>query len=175
MELLKRMPRDSACAEIGVWKGDFSRQILKRTTPRKLHLIDPWKYQPEFPSRTFGGKRAKKQEDMDRIFEVVSARFRELPNVEIHRAFSNQALGEFQDGYFDWVYLDGNHAYDYVLEDLSLCFAKVRSGGLISGDDYTWGRKCGFPVEKAVKHFVEENALENRIDIIDSQFIIEKP
>ena len=47
-ELLKRTPKDSICAEVGVWKGEFSKQILKRTSPRMLHLIDPWMFQPDF-------------------------------------------------------------------------------------------------------------------------------
>lgn len=174
-ELLKRMPKNSVCAEIGVWKGDFSRRIIKLTSPSKLHLIDPWTYQPDFPMRKFGGKDAEAQEDMDRIFDGVKARFRKYPNVSIHRAYSEEALTEFEDGYFDWIYLDGNHAYDFILKDLTVGLAKVRSGGFISGDDYTWGRKTGFPVEKAVRHFIEENALEERIEIIQSQFIIEKP
>jgi hypothetical protein len=175
LELLKRMPRDSVCAEIGVWKGDFSREILRRTSPRRLHLIDPWEFQSNFPNRKFGGKHAQNQRIMDRIFEGVVARFEDLPNVSIHRAYSREALEGFEDGHFDWLYLDGNHAFDYVWSDLNLGFAKVRSGGFITGDDYTWGRKCGFPVEKAVQQFVREKAMEDRLEIIGSQYIIGRP
>jgi hypothetical protein len=175
LELLKRMPRNSVCAEIGVWKGDFSREIVKRTSPKMLHLIDPWRFQPEFPERKYGGNYAKEQEDMDRIFEAVKVRFEGVPNVSIHRAFSDAALTEFPDGHFDWLYLDGNHVFEYILRDLKIGFGKVRSGGFVSGDDYTWGRKCGLPVEKAVRHFAEEEALEKQIEILGSQFIIKKP
>jgi len=169
------MPKDSVCAEIGVWKGDFSRQILERTLPRRLHLIDPWEYQPEFPDRKFGGKHFKSQEGLDKLYEAVEARFRGDSNVRIHRAPSHEALEGFENGSLDWIYIDGNHAFDYVMRDLTLALAKVRSGGFITGDDYTWGRKCGFPVERAVKLFAEKNALEDRIDIIESQFLIELP
>jgi len=34
--ILRRVPRNAVCAETGVYKGDFSEQILVRK-PRKLH------------------------------------------------------------------------------------------------------------------------------------------
>jgi hypothetical protein len=49
--LLRRMPKQSVCAEIGVWKGDFSERIIRVVNPRKLYLIDPWIFQPEYPMR----------------------------------------------------------------------------------------------------------------------------
>jgi hypothetical protein len=76
LELLRRMPVESVCAEIGVWKGDFSREILRRTSPKMLHLINPWKFMPEFPKRGYGGHHAKTQEAMDRVFGSVKARLR---------------------------------------------------------------------------------------------------
>lgn len=175
LELLERMPNGSRCAEVGVWKGDFSKKILRHTSPERLHLIDPWVFQPAFPFRKFGGKKAKEQADMDAIFKKVKKRFRNNPEVVIHRESSHEALAGFDDDHLDWVYLDGNHAFDYIMEDLRLGFAKVRPGGFVTGDDYTWGRKCGFPVEMAVRRFVEERSLEDQIEILDSQYIIQKP
>lgn len=172
LEILKRMPRDGVCAEIGVWKGDFSKEILKRTSPKRLHLIDPWTFQPDFPDRKFGGHYAKKQEDMDRIFESVVSRFAGVPNVSIHRASSEEALAEFPDNYFDWIYLDGNHDFEFVLKDLTMGFEKVRPGGILAGDDYGWGKKRGFPVERAVQQFVRTQGLEDRLEVLESQYII---
>ena len=41
---LKYVNEGDICAEIGVMKGDYSAQILKRK-PKELHLIDPWVHQ----------------------------------------------------------------------------------------------------------------------------------
>ncbi|MGH7859695.1 MAG: hypothetical protein ACREQY_20400, partial [Candidatus Binatia bacterium] len=71
--LLRMLPRDAVCAEIGVWKGELSRRILDKTSPRRLHLIDPWLFQPEFPTRIYGGGAAKSQGDMDEIYRAVVA------------------------------------------------------------------------------------------------------
>jgi hypothetical protein len=175
LEMLERMPMNSVCAEIGVWRGDFSRIILKRTSPKRLHLIDPWTFQPEFPARKYGGHHAKKQEDMDKVFRGVESRFEDVENVSIHRARSEEAMAEFPDGYFDWIYLDGNHEFEFVLKDLTMGFAKVRSGGFIAGDDYGWGKKRGFPVERAVQEFVRLHSVEDHLEIFGSQYIIRRP
>lgn len=36
------LPINSRCAEIGVWRGDFSQQLLDKLMPVELHLVDPW-------------------------------------------------------------------------------------------------------------------------------------
>ena len=75
LKLLKKMPKHAVCAEIGVWKGTFSKHILKATKPKKLHLIDPWAFQSEFPERLYGGIAAKSQADMDLIYQSVKRQF----------------------------------------------------------------------------------------------------
>ena len=49
----------------------------------------------------------------------------------------------------DFVYIDGNHDYEFVLKDLETWFTKVKPGGIIFGDDYL--RPYG--VSKAVNEF----------------------
>ena len=172
LSLLAKMPKAAVCAEVGVWKGDFSLLIQRITTPAKLHLIDAWQFQPEFPDRMYGGSMAKGQMDMDRIYEYVRKRFRKYPGVILHRGKSEEILREFEDAYFDWVYIDGNHSYDFVRADLQICLAKVRRGGIIAGDDYFWGEADRFPVQRAVQDFIESNNLRGGLEVLDTQFII---
>lgn len=174
LTLLRRMPRNAVCAEIGVWKGGFSEKILDVTAPRRLHLIDPWEFQEEFSERMYGGSVAKSQADMDAIFEEVRARLGALENVDLNRGRSEDVLAGFPDGYFDWVYIDGNHYYEYVLRDLELCHVKVKPGGIVAGDDYLWGAKDGFPVRRAVQDFVNRRGLGDRLVVIGSQFMISR-
>ena len=49
---------------------------------------------------------------------------------------------------------------------------KVSSGGIIAGDDYNWGQNDGYSVKRAVHDFVKENDLEDKLEILGSQFII---
>jgi hypothetical protein len=174
-KLLKKMPKLAICAEIGVWKGTFSKHILRTTKPKKLHLIDPWVFQSEYPERLYGGIAAKSQADMDQIYQSVKSQFDTLPNVLIHRGYSEKVLQEFIDGYFDWLYIDGNHYYEHIRKDLQLAFLKVKPEGFITGDDYSWGGVEGFPVKQAIQDFITEKKIENNLEIVGSQFIIRKP
>lgn len=170
--LLAHLPKNARCAEIGVWKGKFSDRIMTESQPQELHLIDPWAFQSEFSDRIFGGASATGQSDMDAIYRDVCAKFAANENVMVHRGYSDAILPQFEDNYFDWVYIDGNHHYEYVLQDLRLCMAKVKESGIIAGDDYTWGRKYDYPVRRAVKDFLKEIGYKGKLRLFQSQFII---
>ena len=174
--LLKMMPKRSICAEIGVWKGDFSQRILDIANPSELHLIDPWMFQPSLPSRWYGGVKAANQSDMDEIFESVRDRFASFPEVRFHRKPSEEAYSEFPNEFFDWVYVDGNHDYDSVKADLELYFPKIKPNGFLTGDDYflpslETGETA--PVKEAVQDFMNENQA-SVLKLIGGQFIIQK-
>jgi Methyltransferase domain len=176
-ELLNLMPKNSTCAEIGVWKGGFSKRIIKHVVPSKLHLIDPWKYQTSFGKRWYGGLVAQSQEDMDNIYQQVVGELSKQSCIKIHREFSNKLFSIFSDEYFDWVYVDGNHYYDYVLEDLKNFALKIKKNGFLTGDDYLWtspelnGDK---PVTRAVNDFINEDKSFTLFKIIGDQFILKK-
>lgn len=171
-QILALVPKNSICAEIGVWKGAYSKKILKIVNPAKLHLIDPWEFLDQFPGRWYGGSIAKDQADMDIILNKVQSFFRNYENVSINRGYSNIILLDFPDSYFDWVYIDGNHEYEYVLDDLKLSYEKVKPNGFILGDDYNWKPENNYPVKRAVNDFLKLNNLDNKLQVIGSQFII---
>ncbi len=57
-------------------------------------------------------------------------------NVTLLRSKSLDAVGNFADGSLDFAYIDGDHCFDPVMQDL-ICWArKVRNGGLIMLHDY---------------------------------------
>jgi hypothetical protein len=175
--LLNLLPKNSVGAEIGVHKGDFSAQILQIVKPRKLHLIDPWKHEdsPRYNKAWFGGM-AGSQIEMDKRYESVCARFSnqiQSGQIEIHREFSENALTQFSDGYFDWVYIDGNHLYEYVKKDLELSLEKTKPGGFITGDDYGVGGWWEDGVRKAVDEFLQQKPVQ-LIMIRLGQFVISR-
>ena len=49
---------------------------------------------------------------------------------------SELAFNKIPDDSLDFVYIDGNHRYDYVMLDIILWSRKVRKGGMVSGHDY---------------------------------------
>jgi len=46
VDMLYRVKPNSVIAELGVYKGDFSQQILDSCQPQKLVLIDMWANYP---------------------------------------------------------------------------------------------------------------------------------
>lgn len=137
------------CCEVGVWKGDTSEHILKRN-PSKLHLVDPWKA-TDRPNRMYH----LTQDEMDKIHDRVVARFKNNPEVIIHRKPSEEVL--FAENYFDWVFIDGQHRYDEVLFDLRRFLRCVKNGGWIIGDDYTWKDHDDKGIVQAVDDFCKES------------------
>jgi len=158
-DLLNLLPKGSVGAEIGVWRGDFSSRLLSVVRPARLHLVDPWKFETSsgYERARYGGAVAKNQAEMDGIYETVLRRFAqeaETGVVLVHRGPSAQIGMQFDDAYFDWVYIDGNHLYEYVKRDLEVFATKVKPGGLLTGDDYGVRGWWEDGVTRAVDEFV---------------------
>jgi hypothetical protein len=133
IELLRAMPKGGIVAEVGVFKGNFSRHILEIIDPKRLHLIDPWVHQ-DIPLWQQRGN-----EDHLDFLREVQRRFQPevyRRRVVIHQGFSLDVLTLFPDHYFDWVYLDGDHRFETVRAELMICDCKVKSNGLILGHDF---------------------------------------
>ncbi len=159
--LLKKMPKNCVCAEVGVHEGQFSEAILCVTRPTKLHLIDPWKYMTE--------KR------MDRRGLAAPPRAAKTRwTFAVHRGFSSYVASTFTDGYFDWVYVDGNHLYEYVKQDLELFYPKLKPGGVLAGDDYGIEGWWQDGVTRAVAEFVAQRPFLD-LQVIGDQFVIVTP
>ena len=176
--VLDLLPPASVGVEVGVHRGDFSAEILEVVSPRMLHLIDPWKHEPapEYSAALYGGRASGAQDEMDERYQGVLARFAEeiaRGEIIVHRATSNVVLAQLPDASLDWVYIDGNHRYEFVVEDLELSLAKTRPGGLVTGDDYAEGGWW----EGGVKRAVDELAASGRarlIKIRNRQFVFER-
>jgi predicted O-methyltransferase YrrM len=65
-----------------------------------------------------------------------------------------EAVKDFKDESLDFVFIDGNHQYSYVLEDITEWSKKVRSGGIVSGHDYFEFLDNG--VIRAVNEYVKQ-------------------
>jgi len=176
--LLDILPKKSIGAEIGVHLGDFSQQILDTVSPTELHLIDPWEHQTSniYKTAWYGGAAKGGQDELNERYLSIFKRFDKnikAEQVKIHRGYSTDILKQFQDQYFDWVYIDGNHLYEYVKNDLELSLHKVKAGGLITGDDYTEGGWWEGGVKKAVDEFAN-NQMVSLLEIRNGQFVFRK-
>lgn len=153
------IPKNSVGAELGVYKGEFTKLILEIARPRRLHLIDPW--------WLLGKKEwawAKGNKSIIEAFVNVIRSFEEeliAGQVIINIGFDLEILPSFPDDYFDWVYLDTTHDYEHTKQELDLLKEKVKDDGLITGDDWHPDpdhRHHG--VYEAVNEFTQRNPYE---------------
>ncbi|TML60700.1 MAG: class I SAM-dependent methyltransferase [Actinobacteria bacterium] len=156
--LFKMLPRGSVGAEIGVWKGDFSKLLLRRVRPTEFHLIDPWALVTDASYSEARYSKAK-QEEMDAMHQSLVETLGRHPGVAIHRESSMEAARRFDDAHFDWVYIDGDHTYEGVRGDLVAWVPKVKAGGLVMCDDYVEGQWFQGGVKRAVDEYVAEKNL----------------
>jgi hypothetical protein len=175
--VLRALPKGGRGAEIGVWRGDFSAQLLSRTKPSHLALIDPWRFRQDRPSAWYGGGQTNSQADMDTIASSVTHRFaREIAagRVTTMRMESMAAAHDIPDGSLDWVYIDGDHTFEGVRGDLGAFAPKVRSGGFIAGDDYGSPGWWEDGVTRAVMDFVRRSDTVV-LTVHKGQFILQVP
>lgn len=135
-------------AEIGVHEGLFSEKIHEAFPNAELHLIDPWAVFDDYDENYWAFSNCKKKAD-DMYKDVVN-KFKLNTNVKIIRKRSEDYVKDVEDNYFDLVFIDGNHQYEFVKQDIMLWYPKVKKGGLLAGHDYK--RKEG--VKKAVNELL---------------------
>ena len=136
--------------EIGVNEGIYSEKIYNFFSDKydfEYTLIDPWIIDEDF--KGYG------KEFLDSAYEKVLKKFGNKKNVTIMREPSNTACNKFEDESLDFVYVDGNHDYKFAKEDLDIWFKKLKTNGVLFGNDYA--RPYG--VHKAVSEFSFENKL----------------
>ncbi len=177
LRALSLLPKGGIGAEIGVHEGEFSRCILDIARPRQLLLIDPWRAEEDevYKDSWYGGSLSG-QKAMDGRFEGVQRRFAshiKTQRIRIMRENSDSALSSLPDNFLDFVYVDGNHLYDYVISDLKLSFQKLKPGGFITGDDYGPGSWWKGGVKRAVDEFGWNEGV-SLVWIIGTQFVLRK-
>lgn len=153
-------PRGIA-AEIGTAEAYYAGYLLAGLKPKKLHLIDPWRFQ-DIPDYLKDANNTSDEEG-DRRYQAVLEKFEEPIRagvVEIHRTLSTEIAGSFPDEYFDFIHIDGNHTYSACLADLHAFDRKVKRNGFMTGHDYQTipiARKDNHNgVVLAVNHFIIE-------------------
>lgn len=142
IHLLNILPKNGIVAEIGIGYGTFSEAIYEICNPKNLYLIDIKKH---------------KSNTLDNLLEKN--------NIEIKLGKSNIELNKFQDGFFDWIYIDANHSYEYVIQDLNIANNKIKTDGLIICNDYIYYSHVE-NIKYGVIDAVNEFCIKNNYEII---------
>ena len=122
-------------AEIGVYQGLLSKRLLENIPDLLLFMIDPWS-----PNTYKHDERLHKKFDLQckKNYELARGVMHKFkPRASIIKKTSIEAADTiFPDNYFDFVFIDADHRYDFVKADIQAWLPKVKKGGWICGHDY---------------------------------------
>lgn len=136
-------------AEIGVNQGETSKIFRQLFPQAHLYLIDPWKISTEYMMSATPISRKNKH--YEKAYKTVSEEFKEDPKTTVLRMTSVEALLHTPD-HFDLVFIDANHEYKQIKQDILSWLPKVRPGGILAGHDYD----AQIPMFSGVKRAVDE-------------------
>lgn len=152
--ILSRLPAGPcAMAEVGVWVGLLSEQLLRRHDALTLYMVDAYREVPEgHPYRLSGSVIATyTQEQMDAAMAEAEARTRfARDRAPRWRMDSLRAAAQMAEGALMLAYIDAAHDYDSVKADIEAWLPAVGRGGWIGGHDY------GHPKQGAVRDAVND-------------------
>lgn len=142
-------------AEVGVCTGRYSR-ILCETIPNlQLLGVDP--YKPYHGYTDF-----RRQSTHDTNLALTREALANYPNFTLAMNFGHEVAKWIPDGSLDFVFIDGNHQYADVKQDIEDWAPKVRQGGIVSGHDYYNFKSGRGGVVQAVDEYAAANSHEIR-------------
>jgi len=119
--------------ELGVQNGHYSEVMLKAWKNNKeYHLVDLWA-----PLDNYADVANVDQDEQNHRFLGTMERVSPWKGkVQVCRNFTTYCVTQYQDDYFDFVYVDARHDYKGVHVDLVDWWPKLKVGGIMAGHDY---------------------------------------
>lgn len=122
---------DIKIAEIGVYKGRctsmWNVELINRNINYSYYAIDHF----------LGSNEHDKNID---YHQITVSNLESIKNkLKIIKNDSLNECKKYDDGFFDIVYIDASHEYEFIKEDIINWLPKVKKGGIICGDDYIAG------------------------------------
>ena len=161
--ILEQLDKNSKIVEVGVWKGDFSRQIWNISSPNLLVLVDSWKFDEKVRgcAPQVSGEEPLNQNFFDQAKKDTYDKFKNVQNVNILDLNSLEASSKYEDNFFDYIYIDAEHTYKAVTKDLEVWYPKLKKNGTLFGDDYYWREEDDtLSLHIAYQEFIKKNHIK---------------
>jgi hypothetical protein len=114
-DLLGLLPKGLRIAELGVFKGDFSKEILSICEPSKLYLVDL--FEGEVSSGDKDGENTETVPDLNYHYQLLKEKYKGT-NVEVIKGDTLDFLLSMPE--LDAVYIDSLHTFGQVWNELLL-------------------------------------------------------
>ena len=158
---------DLKVVEIGVEYGGYLDIYYPQLQPvtSEFYCVDLWS--TEGNDDYFRNRDGQVERGHKRVIE----RYGSNPKVTLCQGASVERAKEFEDEYFDWIYIDADHTKEAVLDDITAWYPKLKKGGIISGHDCF----CE-PTNEAYAFFDVEGALEEYFaDVVQDIWMTSEP
>jgi len=123
--------------EVGSWKGRSTAflgvAIINSGKKIQLDCVDTWR----------GSAEHTKDHDLitnrGNLARVFATNVGEVGHViSMIQKPSTEASRLYDDASLDFVFIDADHSYEAVMDDLRSWLPKIKPGGVIAGHDYYW-------------------------------------
>ena len=157
---LAKFMKDSGCkvgVEVGVYLGAYSKTLCEAGFDR-VYGVDPWGILP-----TYANVSPRFLNRQQEIFTSAITTLAPYKNFKPIRKTSMEAVEAFKEESIDFVYIDGNHKFKFIAEDLYEWARRVKPGGIVAGHDYYNSKdshgtvRCKHVIDAYIKAFNIEN------------------
>ena len=128
--------------EVGTYKGKFAEVLCNFIPDLDLTVVDAWK--------VYGGYKDYGENDLENEAYKQTCERAGKKGFKIVKGWSNEVVNQFADESLDYVFIDGNHDFEHVVEDVSIWSKKVKTGGIVSGHDFFKNHRKNFGVIEAI-------------------------
>ena len=168
-EILKKKPK--TFLEVGVFHGVTARNVcellnkihkndfkyigldlFEESDENKNEIIPNTKFSNSLKTIYFRYIKRLNPYSKEAVQDLLS-KFKN--NVYLIKGNSNKVLKEMDMSKIEYVFLDGGHDYNTVINDLNNCKEVIDNNGTVLCDDYDLGYAPG--VKKAIDEFIEQN------------------
>lgn len=145
--------------EMGVWRGRSAAfmgvEIANSFKNITFDAIDTFSGSEEHLNPTYDTYLPELADDPDYLYKECVKNLEPVKDfVNIIRGTSLDVSKTYQDESLDFIFIDGSHRYEDVLDDLKAWYPKVKVGGYITGHDISYHE-----VYQAVTEFQESIGL----------------
>ena len=150
--MLEHLPSKSVVAAIGINVGDFAIDIYNYANPIEFFLIN------------------LKNQDFEMFSESLISKASNVNNIRMYQKDPLIILKDFNNNYFDWVYIDSGQDFNTVKEELEILKEKVKVNGFICGHNYMkgrWKHWTRYRIIEAVNDFCVRNSYEFIYFVLD--------
>ena len=152
--------------EIGVAGGEHALSLLKTLDIKKLYLVDPYDLYEEYEEgRSHYGID---QLSLSQTEIICRNKLREFDDRIVWiKKISSEAISTITEK-VDFVYIDGNHQEEFVVEDIKNYIRLLKNSGVIGGHDYYNGfQREHDGVVSAVTNFIKHSEFQLRVEMPD--------